>query len=295
MATATGNEDRVEEQKPAELFRVGVRVPPFWPDEPEIWFAQVEGQFAISGITSDTTKFNYVIGQLDHQFSKEVKDIIISPPDTHKYEKLKSELIKRLSASHDKKVKQLLMHEELGERRPSQFLRHLQSLAGPSVPEEFLKTIWTSRLPRNIQTVIAAQPTSSLEVLADLADKIQDIATPSPQVAAAQEAPGSNMDTMAREIAELRKQLQNLSSQLNSQDRRSRPTQRRDRSRSMTRSESHYRKFPECYYHFKFGSDAKNCIKPCDFTAESRENSPSRFPGKSRDSQKRSENYRGGQ
>ncbi|XP_028037813.1 uncharacterized protein LOC114248686 [Bombyx mandarina] len=294
MTTVTEKE-HVEDQRPAELFRVGVRVPPFWPEEPEIWFAQVEGQFAISGITSDTTKFNYVIGQLDHQFSKEVKDIIISPPATDKYEKLKLELIKRLSASHDKKVKQLLMHEELGERRPSQFLRHLQSLAGPTVPEEFVKTIWTSRLPRNIQTVIAAQPTSSLEVLADLADKIQDIATPAPQVAAAQAGPGSTMDAMAREIAELRKQLQNLSSQLNSQDRRSRSTQRRDRSRSMTRSVSNYRRFPECYYHFKFGSNARNCIKPCDFEPESRDSSPRRIPGKSRDPGKNSENSRGGQ
>lgn len=272
---------------------MGIRVPPFWPDEPEIWFAQVEGQFAISNITSDTTKFNYVIGQLDHQFSKEVKDIIVAPPATDKYEKLKAELIKRLSASHEKKVKQLLMHEELGDRRPSQFLRHLQSLAGPSVPEDFLQTIWTSRLPRNIQTVIAAQPTASLEVLAELADKIQDIATPTPQVASAQSSvPGSSMDAMAREIAELRKQMHNLTSQLNSQNRRPRSTQRRDRSRSMTRSASNYRKFPECWYHARHGSNARMCIKPCDFGVE---NSRAGFKAENSRGASEAENFRGSQ
>ncbi|CAK1593602.1 unnamed protein product [Parnassius mnemosyne] len=195
----------------SEVFKVGVRVPPFWPEEPEIWFAQVEGQFAISGITSDFTKFSYVIGQLDHQFSKEVKDIIINPPASDKYIKLKTELIKRLSTSHEKKVKQLLMHEELGDRKPSQFLRHLQSLAGPQVPDDFLQTIWTSRLPRSIQTVLAAQPSASLEVLADLADRIQDIVPSSPQVAstcpASTSTPGPSCDALTREVAELRRSL----------------------------------------------------------------------------------------
>ena len=76
------------------------------------YLAQVEGQSAIYGFTSDATMFNYVIGQLDNQYSREVKDIIISPPPTDKYGKLKAELIKRLTASNQKKLKQLLMYEE---------------------------------------------------------------------------------------------------------------------------------------------------------------------------------------
>jgi hypothetical protein len=33
------------------------------------------------------------------------------------------------------------MHEEMGDRKPSQFLRHLKSLA-PEVPDDFLRSIW---------------------------------------------------------------------------------------------------------------------------------------------------------
>lgn len=246
----------------SELFRVGIRIPPFWPEEPEIWFAQVEGQFAISNITLDVTKFNYVIGQLGQQFSKEVKDIIISPPLTDKYEKLKTELIKRLSASREKQVQQLLMHEELGDRRPSQFLRHLQSLAGPNVPEDFIKTIWTSRLPHSVQTVLAAQPTASLEILSELADRIQDIVPNTPHVTSAS-APGSSLDVMANEIAELRKQMQVM------MDRQSRPRNRnKSRSRSKSRTDTNARKFPNCWYHWKFGSKANKCVKPCKYQAE---------------------------
>lgn len=246
---------------PYDISKVAVRVPPFWPDEPEIWFANLEGQFSISGITADNTKFYYAISQLDQQYSKEVKDIITSPPATGKFEKLKSELIKRLCASHEKKVQQLLMHEELGDRKPSQFLRHLQGLAGPKVPEDFVKTIWTSRLPEKIQAVLAGQPQGPLEVLADLADRINDIVPSKPsQVASTSCAPASTMDSMAREIAALRKELADLKTR---QSRRQ--SRRRSRSRSNTRSQSNYRKFPICWYHHKHGSKASRCILPCDY------------------------------
>lgn len=254
-----------------DVYKIGVRVPPFWPEEPEIWFAQVEGQFAISGITADSTKFNYVISQLDNKYSREVKDVIISPPANNKYDKLKTELIKRLTASNEKKLKQLMMHEELGDRKPSQFLRHLQSLAGVEVPEDFLKTIWISRLPHSIQTVLAGQSaTASLEDQADLADRVHDIASSTPNVATtSQPIPGSVLGELTREIAELRKQLQTLATTRDSRPRsRSGRPKQRSTSTSKTRSQSNYRKFPLCWYHSKFNGKATRCVRPCDFKAE---------------------------
>lgn len=252
----------------SDVFKVGVRVPPFWPEEPEIWFAQIEGQFAISNITNDATKFNYVIGHLDNQYSKEVKDIIVNPPASNKYEKLKSELIRRLSASNEKKIKQLLMHEDLGDRKPSQFLRHLKGLAGADVPDDFLKTIWISRLPHGIQTVLAGQPAVvTLEDLADLADRVDDLASSTPKVASVSNAiPGSLLSDLTKEVAELRKQVHQLSTASNRRP-RSRTSQR-NRSTSRRRSQSNYRKFPLCWYHNKFGKKADRCIRPCDYKSE---------------------------
>lgn len=257
------------------VYRVGIRIPPFWPEEPEIWFAQIEGQFEISKITSDSTKFYYVLGQLEPRYSAEVKDIIVKPPAVDKYIKLKTELIKRLSVSQEKKVKQLLMHEELGDRRPSQFLRHLQSLAGNNVPDDFIKTIWTSRLPNATQTILACQPSSaSLDFLSEMADKVHDIAPSSPQVAAASTSrTDSTLDTMARQISELTKQVSALTAKVEHQSRptgRRRPHRERSKSTS-TRSQSSYRQYPTCWYHSKFGNKASRCIRPCDFKAE---NSP---------------------
>lgn len=250
------------------VFKVGVKVPPFWPEEPEIWFAQVEGQFAISGVTSDITKFNYIIGHLDNQYSREVKDIIINPPAINKYQKLKTELVKRLSDTKEKKAKQLMMYEELGDRKPSQFLRHLKGLAGSSVTDEFMKTIWISRLPVNIQTVLAGQPAAtSLDDLSDLADRVHDIIPSAPKIAAVSDGvPSSVINDLAREIAELRKQFQNQSERRNSRSRT--PASRSQRSTSRQRSQSNYRKYPVCWYHSKFGEKAGKCIRPCDYKAE---------------------------
>lgn len=252
------------ERLSTDVFRVGMRLPPFWPQEPAVWFAQVEGQFALSNITVDTTKYHYILSNLEHQYAAEVKDIIISPPATDKYEKLKSELIKRLSVSREKEVKQLLLHEELGDRKPSQFLRHLQHLGGPTVPDDFLKTIWSSRLPRNIQTVIASQPSSTLEALADLADRIQEIVPTTPQVASSSGfGPEKVWEQMVNQITELTKQVNALSTQVNRS--RSRTRDNHQRGRSASRSQSNYRKYPVCWYHEKFGSKATKCMKPCDY------------------------------
>ncbi|XP_038221599.1 uncharacterized protein LOC119839404 [Zerene cesonia] len=252
-----------------EVFKTSVRIPPFWPEEPEIWFAQVEGQFAINRITSDQTKFNHIINQLDNKYSREVKDIIIHPPEENKYETLKALLIKRLTESNEKKLKQLLMHEELGDRKPSRFLRHLQSLAGSDVPNDFLKTIWISRLPYGTQTVLAGQPgTATLEDLSDLADRVYDLATSTPAVASvSQENAGSLLSDLTREVAELRKQIQKLGPERSGRS-RCRSTRPRRQSSSRQRSQSLYRKYPICWYHGKFGDRASKCMRPCDFKAE---------------------------
>ncbi|KAJ0173829.1 hypothetical protein K1T71_010978 [Dendrolimus kikuchii] len=202
---------------PPDLCRVGVRLPPFWAEEPAVWFAQIEGSFALSGIKDDNTKYFHVSAQLEHRFAAEVKDIIINPPATGKYEFLKNELIKRLSASREKELTQLLMHEELGDRRPSQFLRHLRHLAGKDVSDDFIRTVWTSRLPTSLQAVIASQSESKLEALADLADKVHDLVPSSPQVAST-DAPRLYFEQLTREIAELKLEVKELSKR-NTRDR----------------------------------------------------------------------------
>lgn len=261
---------------PSSDYKLSLKVPTFSPEDPEIWFALLEGQFNNLGITDDDQKYHYVVSNIDVIQAKTVRDVVINPPLTNKYVKIKSELIKRLSASHENKVRQLLTHEQLGDRKASQFLRHLQDLAGPDVPTDFIKSIWSSRLPQNIQTVLASQSSQPLDQLAELADRIQEITSPG-QVATVGPTPSpdnSNNSASSSELAELRQMIHKLTLKLDehtrasccSTSRRSRPQERhRSFSGHRTRSNSSYRKYPVCWYHAKFGAEARKCIKPCDY------------------------------
>ncbi|KZC14908.1 hypothetical protein WN55_07939 [Dufourea novaeangliae] len=80
--------------------RVGVRIPDFSPTDPGLWFGMVERSFDASGVTTEATKFGYVLGALGPQYAAEVRDIIMAPP-AEPYTKLKTELIKRLSSSQE--------------------------------------------------------------------------------------------------------------------------------------------------------------------------------------------------
>ena len=159
--------DSADETLSAAVYRVAIRLPTFWPDRPAIWFAQAEAQFELADITRQRTKLNYVVSQLNQEQAAEVEDIILSPPEHEPYDRLKAELVRRLSTSREQRVRQLLSHEEMGDRKPSQFLRHLKGLA-PDVPDYFLRTIrpivyhrtYKTYLPTRLRAVSNQPPTS---------------------------------------------------------------------------------------------------------------------------------------
>ncbi|KAK4881012.1 hypothetical protein RN001_004331 [Aquatica leii] len=236
-------------QRP-EVHRVHMKIPPFWASDSEMWFAQVESHFRISGISSDETKYGYITSSLKTKYACEVRDILTKPPQTNRYETLKTELIKRLSATHEQRMRQLLEREELGDRKPSQFLRHLQALARTSVPDDLLKPIWTSRLPQNTQAILAVQKGANIAGSAELADAIN--ATTPQHVYAVQpnDAIQEALIKLAAEIAELTM--------------RGRPTEReKPTNRKSSRSRTPKKEYDTCWYHFRFGKGARNCRLPC--------------------------------
>ena len=270
-----------EQSSGLEVCRVAVRLPPFWSDRPAIWFAQAESQFELAAITRQRTKFNYVVSQLNQQQASEVEDIIIAPPEHEPYDRLKAELIRRLSTSREQRVRQLLSHEEMGDRKPSQFLRHLKSLA-PEVPDDFLRTVWSSRLPPHVQAILAGQTDGNLESTAQLADKICEVTTP-PTTASISPAAPDNMPEILGRIEELSRQLAALQaehSRARSMSRERNRSQSRDRRRD--NAGSHAQPHNVCWYHTKFGNGARKCTPPCSHQRSSDSHNESNQPADSR-------------
>lgn len=280
----------------AAVSRVSIRVPPFWPNDPELWFAQLEGQFLIHQISNDNTKYGYVIGNLEARYAAEVKDIIVSPPSADKYNKLKTELIARLSMSQERKIRQLLEKEEVGDRKPSKFLRALRDLGGNEVTDSLLRTLWMGRLPQHIQAIVASQPETSLDAAAVLADRVLEV-VPAGQVSEVRSQQSSSptlnasasgsgdLASLCLLVTNMQLQLNELQKQnyvahnSNNTNKNNRNYNRRSRSYSRARSQSRGgNNAPDidgketfCYYHRRFGTNARRCRDPCSFQAGNEE------------------------
>jgi len=150
------------------------------------------------------------------------------------------------------------MHEEMGDRRPTQFLRHLRTLAGPSVPSDFLCTLWTNCLLPNIQAIIAMQAQASLDDVAQLVDKIAEV-TPPPCVTHVSSS-GDDISTLTARIDELARQVAALST--NPSYPRS-PLQTRRHARSSSHPAGWSSAPDICWYHRRFKERGKRCTAPC--------------------------------
>ena len=171
------------EQQPtvAIAHAVSLKLPEFWPSDPELWFARVEASFEAQGITLEKTKFGHVVRGLPAQYASEVRDIILSPP-TSPYTAIKGALKKRVCPSKQQQLQQLLHLEELGDRKPSQLLRHMLKLRGGTITEadrdEIFREIFLQKLPTHIRTVLAIHKAESLGNLADMADNMAEMQGP---------------------------------------------------------------------------------------------------------------------
>lgn len=131
-----------------------VKLPPFWPADPALWFAHIESLFATLSITRQETKFHYMVSVLQPSEAGEVRDVIMNPPTEHLYDRIKKDLIKRTMASEQRRLQQLFTTEELGYRRPSQLLRSMRQLfedRATTFDDAILRVLFLQRLPNIMQ------------------------------------------------------------------------------------------------------------------------------------------------
>ena len=247
-----------------------MKLPPFWTDRPGVWFAQADSQFVISHIVHEETKYHYVISQLDARATAE--DIITAPMVPLPYTNLRQKLVERLSSSEEQSVRQLIHDEELGDRRPSQFLRHLKSLAGPNVIQpNLLRQLWLRRMPSHVQAILTSRPELSLDQISELADKIVEVAPVSMPVAvhaiAANQVDNSH-NALLTAIETLMQEVRELRTNPESSRNRSRSKSHGSRNRSQSKQGDH----KLCWYHRRFQGKAKRCISPCEFKGNEKGN-----------------------
>ena len=140
---------------------------------------------------------------------------------------------------------------------------------GPTTDNAFLKELFLQRLPANVRMVLAsADATTDLPKLADMADKIMEVAIP-PTVAATSTQPQvSEVQQLKEEITRLTELVASLAQQRPRGRSRSRSRNTRQQSPARADQQPPQNTDSVCWYHTKFGDAAKKCQPPCNWGNE---------------------------
>lgn len=278
-------QQHIEHDDARRISRISVRPPPFWRENPALWFKQLESQFITNGITTSDTKFHIAVSALDTAIISQVSDVVMNPPRVGKYERLKQSLQERFADSEEQRFRKLLGNVHLGDKKPSYLWREMRELANNNINDQVLRSLWMQRLPTQSQAILSAED-GNIDRLLTLADRIHDIfgapevnafnshpqqflshtnAITSPQIAQQPSA----ISMLCEQVSQLTHQVAALTSKNNNQN--------NSRSRSISRSDHRRRprsKTPHanCWYHHRYGVAAKKCISPCEFEKNKSEN-----------------------
>lgn len=256
----------------------------------EYWFIRLESWFRLQNITDELTRFETVVASLTPPLFDQVADIIITPPATEQYAKLKAAIIEKFADSEYTRVDKLLSTVPLGAQRPSHLLADIRR-TGATRDEKVLRVCWLRRLPIQIRAVISASkvPLTELAEMADAAyDTLQNenVSQLSSSLASSSTTPANTSTVAQSATSDIAKCIEKLTAEINElrrsrdSDRNSRRDNNRRRSSSRSNDTNNNQNatnsnqqrnstpancLPTCWYHRNFGTAARKCEKPCDF------------------------------
>lgn len=252
-------QELVDAQPAAVVSAVSIKLPPFWTTRPEVWFAQCEAQFATRNITAQLTKFYYVVAALDTSTAAEVEALVLNPPAENPYDRLKAALIKTFGSTQQDKDMALLSLNGLGDRKPSSLLRYMNSLN--SDPATLFRALFLMQLPVEVRRVLAINTTTSMEALAEEADRIMAAEKLSPMPIGAigdtSESPTVN------NVAAVGQQGRTHGSVLPGVQCSAQHRPRRSPGRSL--ADAGLDANGVCAYHVRFNADAVRCVAGCRY------------------------------
>ncbi|XP_065081378.1 uncharacterized protein LOC135703951 [Ochlerotatus camptorhynchus] len=144
------------EENAAVTAGVAVKLPYFWKNDPVMWFAQAEAQFALTNVVRDHTKFYHIVARIDQSAMCHVADLVTTPPEENKYETIKQRLISRFQVSAQGRLERLLGACDLGDMRPTHPLAKMQELAaGLNATDDLLNMLFLQRMPPSVKAVLA--------------------------------------------------------------------------------------------------------------------------------------------
>jgi hypothetical protein len=244
-----------------------IKLAEFWTSCPAAWFIQVETQFKLKHITASQTKFDHIVSSLPQHVIVNILDIL---SDEHhqsdKYEVLKTALITRYSDSEQVKLDRVLFTSDIGDMKPSDFYRHLQTSASglSCVGSDLLRKLWMNKLSSEVRVALVASGEDDIDQLLSIADQIYNITTTTAAAAVVsttqQQSIDSRLDQLQQQVEAVHNQFSNYKLKFSPNSCKNDVKQQRTRTKSKFNESG-----PFCWYHFTFGNDAVKCKQPCSY------------------------------
>lgn len=265
------------------------RLPEFDATCPEIWFAAGDVIFAQNGVISEHAKFSSLLQHLDSARLKNIQSVISNPNELQPYSKARQILLNLYAQSAEQKFEQLMdplrgiqISKDL---KPSLMLEEIKRLGNGVIADDALiKRIWMQKLPANVRSHIVANDhlNLNLDELVRTADVVSRILSPLQNTVASVETSATLnentvINTLVAAVSALTQEVSAIKSDFQ-RNSRSRDRRSPEPPRYRPRTPSRYR-HPRiinnlCWYHFKFDSNARRCVKGCkNFNKFTTENS----------------------
>lgn len=107
--------------RPKSIHRVSIKVPPFYRRNVTAWFKTLESQFKLSRISSQETKYHYLVSNLP----EDVAALLLTDTVPEVYDDLKAEVLLAVEKSKQEKINELFDLTDIGDDKPSIFLRKI--------------------------------------------------------------------------------------------------------------------------------------------------------------------------
>lgn len=221
----------------AEANAVSLKLPTFWTAQPQVWFQQAEAQFLIRNITSDQTKYAYIVAALDQDTAGRLLDLLSAPPRDNKYETIKARLNKTFGLTRRVRANRLLHMGDLGDRMPSALMDEMMSLLDGHHPCMLFEQLFLNRMPDPIRLQLADADFTDPRRVAEHADQLW-------------ESMSLNSSPALHKVVVPRRPV------------RAKPT-------GPARETNPNHNAEWCFYHNKFGENARKCLQPCKFPGNS--------------------------
>ncbi|XP_051875026.1 uncharacterized protein LOC127572127 isoform X3 [Pristis pectinata] len=221
---------------------VALKLPTFWTLWPRVWFDQAEAQFQLWQITSDSTRYYHVVSSLDQETAAQVRDFIQSPPKEDKYPAFKALLLRTFGLSRRERAARLLHLDGLGDKSPSALMNEMLALAEGHKPCLMFEQVFLEQLPDDIHLLLADADFSNPREVAARADILWK----------AKRESGLSVGQIARPLAQRQPKPVPAAKQPH-------PRNTDDNTDDQL-----------CFYHQRWGAEARRCRPPCKFQGNAR-------------------------